>query len=501
MIKNILLIIAVISSLNSFSQDFQWANSQPYASYVTWDSHVTTDNLGNTFISSQHQNGVLIVKYDHSGEQVWKKNYLGYGNITSLCTDNDGNLYATIMISGLTINGTLYAASGGEPNGYLFMKVDMQGNELWIKQINPAILLADKTDAQNNITVSGGFGYTTVFENGNTLTASSDFRKNFFMGKFNTNGECLWLIQEDGGRFAPLKEKDGFIYACDYFYGHITLGKGSKQVTLYESNGMGYIAKYDSVGELQWVKQVITCGIAVNSDGSLLSFEPNGSFPNAYLKKYDSNGNLLWTRTHILIGNWYKFAMQSGKNNDLYFTGGYSGFMTIDDTTISDSHARTFVAKVDSSGAFKWLISTAGSGSAGGKDLSVFNGNEIYITGDMSNSNSFGSYTTSQTNGGIYVAKISDLDITPVKEIPSFASSFDVFPNPSGSVFNVSYKGCSSEATINIKNQLGQIVYSKKYSNQSELKDSFNLSSQPKGIYFIELISDKSREVRKMVLQ
>ncbi|MBA3665014.1 MAG: hypothetical protein H0W61_12510, partial [Bacteroidetes bacterium] len=449
MMKNILLLIAVISSLNSFSQDFQWANSEPYASYTTWTSHVTNDDSGNTFISSQHQNGVLIVKYDHSGEQVWKKNYLGYGNITSLCTDNDGNLYATIMISGLTINGTLYAASGGEPNGYLFMKVDMHGNELWIKQINPAILLADKTDAQNNLTVSGGFGYTTVFENGYTLTASSDFRKNFFMGKFNVNGECLWLIQEDGGRFAPLKEKDGFMYACDYFYGHITLGKGSKQITLYESNGMGYIAKYDSVGELLWVKQGNYYDIAPDAEGNLYTFEGdlNGGY-HSYLKKYDFNGDSIWTRTHLYYSDPYKFAIDYGTNG-IFITGSFRGKLILGDTTIMQSgNYRLYAAKIDKDGDVKWLTTTNGKGSVGAKDISVYE-NEIYVTGDISGTSNFGSNTTTQANGGIFVTKIYDLDITPVKEIPSFASSFDVFPNPSGSVFTVSYKGDSSDLTIN----------------------------------------------------
>ncbi|MBA3665013.1 MAG: T9SS type A sorting domain-containing protein [Bacteroidetes bacterium] len=499
MIKNILLLIAVVSSLNSFSQDFQWAGSEPYASYVTWTSHITNDNSGNTFISSQHQNGVLIVKYNVAGAKVWEQNWLGYGNINSLGTDHSGNLYAGIMIAGLTINGTQYLESNG--GGYLLLKIDPNGNVIWIKQVHASMFVSDKTDSRDNIVVSGGYFGTVHFDANTTVSLPAGSSSSHYMAKFDVNGMCKWVITEDGPQWSAIKAANDYLYACDYFYGHITLGKGSKQVTLNESNGMGYIAKYDSVGELLWVKQGNYYDIAPDEKGNLYTFEGdmNGGY-HSYLKKFNSEGDSLWTRTHLYYSDIYKFAMDYG-NDGIFFTGSFRGKLILDDTTINQSgNYRLFAGKIDTEGKVRWITTTDGSGAVGAKDISV-KGNDIYITGDISGTSDFGSNATTQTNGGIFLTKISDQNITTVKATPLVASTFDVFPNPSGSVFNVSYTGSLPEITIHIKNQLGQVVLSKKYSVQSELKESFDLRSQPKGIYFIELVSDKSREVRKMVLQ
>jgi hypothetical protein len=86
-----------------------------------------------------------------------------------------------------------------------------------------------------------------------------------------------------------------------------------------------------------------------------------------------------------------------------------------------------------------------------------------------------------------------------IKEIENNCS-FNIYPNPTGSIFNVYYKGDAAELIINITNQLGQNILSKKYSSQSELNDSFDLSSQPKGVYFIEIVVDGKREVKKIVV-
>ncbi len=80
-------------------------------------------------------------------------------------------------------------------------------------------------------------------------------------------------------------------------------------------------------------------------------------------------------------------------------------------------------------------------------------------------------------------------------------STFNIYPNPSGSAFTVSYEGEVSEVTINVQNQIGQIISTKHCAPQKDLKETFNLKPQSKGVYFVEVISDKSREVKKIVIE
>ncbi|HEX8516903.1 MAG TPA: T9SS type A sorting domain-containing protein, partial [Bacteroidia bacterium] len=81
-------------------------------------------------------------------------------------------------------------------------------------------------------------------------------------------------------------------------------------------------------------------------------------------------------------------------------------------------------------------------------------------------------------------------------------SVFSVYPNP-GSVFQLVYQPEKniSNLQITVKNNLGQKIYSNSVSSLSgEYKTTIDLSKEKKGIYFIEVIADKKREVKKVVL-
>lgn len=85
-------------------------------------------------------------------------------------------------------------------------------------------------------------------------------------------------------------------------------------------------------------------------------------------------------------------------------------------------------------------------------------------------------------------------------EVSSFQSShynLDMFPNPSSGIFSL--KGEFNEAKVCIYDVLGNCVSSKDYKNDLDIK--IDLSSQSKGIYFMEIISGDKRSVKKMVLE
>jgi hypothetical protein len=78
-----------------------------------------------------------------------------------------------------------------------------------------------------------------------------------------------------------------------------------------------------------------------------------------------------------------------------------------------------------------------------------------------------------------------------------------IFPNPTGNIINIlcSDMNCK-QLLLSVKNNLGQTVYSSAESNiGSEYKKAIDLSQQNKGIYFIEIIADDKRMVKKVILQ
>lgn len=512
--KKLLSILYILNVSALYAQHVEWAVSEPHSSYITRVNLVVHDDLGNTFISGKYNIGydytIFIIKYNSAGTKLWQKTYNGE-RVAGLCTDISGNLYTTMTAT--NVEGVSY-----NPNEeVLFTKYDPNGTLLWIKTIRMYMRLSEHTDSQNNIIMTGAVVDTVNLGNGFVLSAPPD-EDRLFIAKFNTNGDCIWAQQNDGGRYPLLCTSNGDMYATAELYGPTrTVGQGSSQVTLNSANGENYIAKYNSIGALIWVKQDYTTSIAADNYGNLYSFVPDRSnisqfsYRNMYLTKYDSNGNMLWKRTHLYSPDWYKFAMKCNADGDIYFTGGFTNYLTIDSTTINDGgNTRTFIAKIDSSGTLKWITVSSGAGGCGAKDITIANGNEIYITGDMGGGeNIFGDHTINQA-AGVFAVKIIDNEIIstdidkPTLVTPSL---LNVFPNPGSSLITISfsYHKTDEKYEYHISNAMGQTIYSETITQFSDsYSKQLDLSSFPKGNYYITLYSNKNKnvkEIKKIILQ
>ena len=75
-------------------------------------------------------------------------------------------------------------------------------------------------------------------------------------------------------------------------------------------------------------------------------------------------------------------------------------------------------------------------------------------------------------------------------------SIINVYPNPNNGIFNLSFKNYN-EYDLIISDVLGKIIYTNKIKNENEKID---LSSQPKGIYIVKLISERNIFFRKIIL-
>lgn len=78
-----------------------------------------------------------------------------------------------------------------------------------------------------------------------------------------------------------------------------------------------------------------------------------------------------------------------------------------------------------------------------------------------------------------------------------------IYPNPTSGIFSVNYKaGKAFNATVTIRNMLGQVVFSvaaREY--QNELLQQVNLMGRPKGIYLVEILSNNKRITTKVLIQ
>ena len=105
---------------------------------------------------------------------------------------------------------------------------------------------------------------------------------------------------------------------------------------------------------------------------------------------------------------------------------------------------------------------------------------------------------------------ISFLPVQPArvtaKVIYNHSQQMDIFqvtPNPGGSLYTVIYKSeRAGPLTLIVSDATGKYVYLKSIRDFSgELKESIDLSGNPKGLYVFEIEGTYFRELKKVVLQ
>lgn len=87
-----------------------------------------------------------------------------------------------------------------------------------------------------------------------------------------------------------------------------------------------------------------------------------------------------------------------------------------------------------------------------------------------------------------------------VTSIPeTAATSFSIFPNPANAIFEISGNMNSDNATLQLRNCLGQIIAATITPTATGWK--VDMSDKPSGIYFVEVYSGNDKSVQRLVKQ
>ena len=88
-------------------------------------------------------------------------------------------------------------------------------------------------------------------------------------------------------------------------------------------------------------------------------------------------------------------------------------------------------------------------------------------------------------------------------ESPDKEFGIKVVPNPSTGEFSLNISDLEAgKGTIKIHNQIGEVLFEQQISvNQGSMQKQFNLSSQPKGIYFVTVRFAGQYRVEKVVIR
>jgi hypothetical protein len=210
-------------------------------------------------------------------------------------------------------------------------------------------------DGAGNSYVTGEFQATSHF--GSVVLPNSG-SNDAFVAKYDTNGNLIWVKKLGGGgddRGGGISVSNGNVYVTGFFQGTVNFGG-----TILSSSG-GYdifIVKFTGDGVFQWAKKAGGYG------------EDKG------------------------------FAISSDFSGNAYVTGYFSSTANFSGTNITRTGGKdVFIAKYNSSGDLVWVKKTGGSDNDAGNGIKVDNYGRVFVTGGFRYTSEFGPFTLNSSGG------------------------------------------------------------------------------------------------------
>ena len=108
-----------------------------------------------------------------------------------------------------------------------------------------------------------------------------------------------------------------------------------------------------------------------------------------------------------------------------------------------------------------------------------------------------GSFTSVEATGRNRFVRLLDPDITlGVNDSPSDISQMMIYPNPTNDILNINVSDGLTIYKVEVYNNLGQLVISKKDLTENKILDVSNLRS---GIYYLKMNADGKQITRKFI--
>lgn len=320
-----------------------------------------TDNSVNDDISSNTGSSVYLIKYDPSGNLVWKKIYNANTSDERLdLTLNGNSIVWAAGFKGTQSFGdsTFTSSNSGASNSLVFVNLDRNGDFNWATQLN--VDLAEYASVDLYLDNSGNTYFSTAFE-GTISTVSGNYSSSgigndIIFGKLNPNGNVNWVNRignnEDDLSGNIILDKNGDILLTGRFTGSLAIGSNNL------SSPVGY-------------------------DWFMAKFNP-------------SNGNTIWAISEGALGSDDRIsAIAVNPWNEIIITGRYAASFTFGNQAISTvANDDIFVAKYSSSGSFIWVktFGTSGENDWTSNNIGVDDAGTIWVESSVGGDNNGQNY-------------------------------------------------------------------------------------------------------------
>ena len=519
--KKIILFIFSFFCLFVNAQNANWLNifgeTNVLGNYLYY---ISEGKNGNIYAVGEYRKDTIVIG-NYLFPPVWNtKSYIAYQDsaggiiwaispgvrIFSILPDINGDL----LISGDSYNDS----------SYFFGKITKLGIIKWMKSLTYPILF--KSLDIYGKAILGGVYYDSINVNGFVFTDTCHFCLRQYVCRIDSNGNILWGKKLDlaspPGSYKLSVDKDNNIFIANY--NNFSIVKTDQDFNIIWTKVIygGFVGqvKTDTQGSV-FMSCHFTDSIFVDNYSSYDEFGGNiNTSGKGALFKLDGQGNIEWVKTLSEKGDNDYFGFYLNNANEVIMIGNLVDTAWVADTILVKTRPQVqngmnemFVLKLNENGKVVWDSRISAEHYIVMRDAKVDMNNNINIIGEfeppyiITNSDSLS--CTGQNR--IFVTQLVDKAVplsSGLSEIqPSY---FEIYPNPSSGIFTINLRNCR-DAKICIYDVLGNCLLNKDCRNDTNPKINgsttltMNLSNQPKGIYFMEIVSDGERAVKKIVLQ
>jgi len=212
-----------------------------------------------TGVSGKGWADAIIVKYDHDGNVIWKKNFGGsdYDNYTWVAATSDGVVAVGIAGFGSFGTGDWTGVEGKGSNYFdaIIVKYDFDGNVVWKKNFG-----GSEWDQYTSVTavsdgvVAVGTSWEGSFGTGDWEGVAGKGNSDAIIVKYDNDGNVIWKKNFGGDSI------DGFRAITEVADGYVAVGLSFSFNTGDWTGimGKGYndatMVKYDFDGNVEWKK-------------------------------------------------------------------------------------------------------------------------------------------------------------------------------------------------------------------------------------------------------
>lgn len=433
-----------------------------------------TLSLGSSFLPSEGSVDMYMAKFDSSGVIEWAKNQ---GNsfrdeINAIDVSEDGDFFVAgrISSSNSTAQWVDYVFDNSDTirtkGGMFYAKYKTNGSLVWAKMNGnngtsasfPTDIVLDRA---GNFAITGSFNGSYEYFDGQQVKS---YNTGFVMGtsftaKFDTSGSFKWVnvISASG---------NAGIAASKLLYSRIAV------------DSKGNIVKAGVYGNCDLI---IYGGVSVKEIGG----------DDIYIVKYDSTGQLSWIK-RAGGGSWDGVAdVAVDYNDDIYITGLFNttgGAIIGGDTLQYNAREDAYVAKYDANGNGSWGRTIKGASNDRGTDIETVD-EDIIISGYFNSStiDVDGQSYAGNGNAASWTSYLARMSVFPVSvgNVTSKKSLCRIYPNPTNG--SITIDEIPTGATVVVMDMFGRVVANGSEQNRSCI---IALSSYPIGNYVVKVISD-----------